>query len=175
MFDMSFFKSFNKQVGDLRSQVDQLTKAIADKQGEINYLRTAPAPKSDVLAALGTVFDARAESARAMITKSMEQWHKRPLALADGTQIGQRLHVLNAAAPGYAPTSFSMECALLAVIGQQIEAGVSKMIDEMPWPACGPAIAARPAMIEKAERELDELTKQLDELRRQTADAGLLI
>lgn len=172
MFDTSFFSGFNKQLGDLRKQVSRLTDAIAAKEAEIAHLRTSPPPKEDIIDAMSVVFAARAESARMMIEKSLQEWHRRPLALADGAAIA-KMRVINAVEPDRAPTPFTLECGLLAVIGDQLEIGARRLIDDMEWPEAGPPIEQRPAMIASAERELDVLKQQLATLREQAADAGV--
>lgn len=174
MFDNSFFSGFNRQISDLRGHVAKLTKAIATKEEEIAHLRTSPPPKEDVLEAIGVVFAARAESARLMIEKSIQGWHRRPLSLADGASIA-KMRVINAVEPDRSPTPFTLECALLALIGDQLEAGAHRLVADMDWPTPGPAIAARPALIETAERDLATLNNQLADLREKAAAAGVIL
>lgn len=172
MFD---FNIFSKQVGDLRGQVDKLTTEISQKEAELKRLRTAPPPKSDVLDALRVIFSARAESAKRVIYRSFEQWQEKPLQLSDAAFVVPRMHVLNAVEPNMAPTTFTLECALLAVLGPAIEQGARKLLDEMDWPTPGPSINDRPKLIAKAETELERLTDTLADIRRQASDAGILI
>lgn len=174
MFDTSFFSGFNRQVADLRRQVSKLSDAVAAKESEIAYLRTAPAPRSDFVEAMALVFAARAESARVMIEKSLQEWHRRPLSLADGGAIA-KMRVMNAVEPGVAPTPFTLECGLLALIGDQIEAGARRLVEAMEWPEAGPPIGDRPAMISQAEKELATLKNQLQTLREQAAEAGVIL
>lgn len=174
MFDVKFFNEFTGQIGNLRKQVDKLTEAIAAKEAAIVHLKTSPPPKEDVLAAVNMVFAARAESARMMLEKSIGEWHRRPLALADGAAIA-KMRLLNAVEPDRAPTPFTLECGLLAMIGEPIMAGARRLINEMEWPAPGPAIADRPALIAAAEKDLVNLKSQLADLREKASDAGVIL
>lgn len=172
MFDFSLF---SRQVNDLRGQVDALAEKIEKKQAHLKFLRTAPPPKSDLKAAINVVLDARAASAKDLIENSLAQWQERPLALQDGDRIAKNVHILNAVVPGVAPTPFSLECSLLAVIGPQIKEGIGKLVDSLDWPQAGPPLKERQALIEAGEEEVAEMQEQLEVMRQQAAAAGLLV
>lgn len=171
---MFSFDTFTRQLGDLRSQIEKITDAIADREAQIKFLQTSPPPKEDVLAACELVFAARAESAVMQIEKAIAEWHRRPLALADGSAIAA-MRLVNAVNPGNAPTPFTLECSLFALIGEPLRAGVRKLIDGMDWPTPGPAIADRPALIAAAEKDLADLRRQLADMREKAADAGVIL
>lgn len=172
MFD---FNIFSKQVSDLRGQVNKIEEQIKEKKAEIHFLRTSPPPKSDLKNAIYGVFEVRADAAKTLIEESLEQWKDRALALGDEVRVAKGMHILNAQKPGVAPTPFSLECALHAIIGPQIKEGVARLIDELDWPAAGPALKERKALIAKAEGELEKLEAQLEEMRQSAASSGLLV
>lgn len=172
MFD---FNIFSKQIGDLRGQVNQLTEQIDAKQRELDHLRNSPPPKSDVEEAMKFIFGVRADAAANQIRNSFMQWQARPMSLNDPERVAGHFHVLNAVSPGVAPTPITLEHALLALLGPELEKGAVRILNRMKWPDAGPPIAERPALIEKAEQELIQLNETLETIRKQAANAGLLI
>ncbi|MBI2278303.1 MAG: hypothetical protein HYU74_13210 [Dechloromonas sp.] len=172
MFD---FRIFSKQIGDLRGQVNQLTEQIDAKQRELDHLRNSPPPKSDVLEAMQFIFQVRADAAAKHICASFAQWQSRPMSLTDPERVAGHFHVMNAVSQGSAPTPTTLEHALLALLGQELEKGAARILNRMNWPEAGPPIADRPALIERAEQELIQLNETLETIRKQAATAGLLI
>lgn len=172
MFD---FLSFNKQVTNVRNQKDGLVNQIKNKRAEIDALRSSPPPKADVVDLLcgdeHGVVDRGAANYDAA-------WEFNILRLCRHPLNPERVHgigIFTAAPPNAAPSIASIEAVLLALFRDEVKAALRKRIEAMPWPNAGPSIKERPALIEKAEYALAALEKDLVELQRQAAEAGVLI
>lgn len=171
MFD---FLSFNKQVTSVRSQKDGLINQIKNKRAEIDALRNSPPPEADIVSLLcgdGGVVDRLAANFDAA-------WEFNLLRLCRHPLNPERVHgigIFTAAPPNLAPSIATIEAVLLALFRDEVKAALRKRIEAMPWPDAGPSIKQRPALIEKATRELSALEKDLVELQRQAAEAGVLI
>lgn len=169
------FSGFGRQVADLKNTVADLDAKIAAILSEIDRLRTAPPSRDDLKEALDLAIGARALQGHKLIAAGLHPLANKPMRLAEPGGIGQ-IAILGACGPGAEPTAFSLESCITALLGDQIKGAVSKMIDGMEWPAdAGPPVAERQALIEKAEHRLAQLTAERETMRRQAADAGLLI
>lgn len=171
MFD---FLSFNKQVASVRSQKDGLINQVKNKRAEIDALRNSPPPKADVVSLLcgdGGVVDRLAANFDAAWEFNIHRLCRHPLNPERVNGVG----IFTAAPPNAAPSITSIEAVLLALFCDEVKAALRKRIEAMPWPNAGPSIKERPALIEKAEHALAALEKDLVELQRQAAEAGVLI
>lgn len=172
MFD---FLGFKKQVGGVRAQVDKLIAAIEDKRAELKRLRALPPQQADVLEFFDAAIDRRAANFAAALQHSVGYLASDPEHLNVQTHKGND-KILSVALPNQQPTIFSLEDALLAFFQEEIKTTLRKRIEAMPWAHdAGPRIADRPALIEKAERELEALEKDLATLRREAVEAGITI
>jgi hypothetical protein len=169
MFD---FLSFKKQVGSVRARVDELSNAIDEKRGEIKRLQTASPQKADVVAYFDEVIDRLAAGYDAALQFSVERLSDDPLNFNNANGIG----ILTAAQALHQPSLHTMEAAIISLFRDDVKASLRKRVEAMVWPAeSGPPITERPAMIEKAKRDLDALLKDQADLRQQAASAGITI
>lgn len=169
MFD---FLNFKKQVGSIKAQIDGLNDAIEGKKKELHHLRTSAPQKADVIAHFDVVIDRLGADYDAIFKFSVNRLSGDPLDFnkVDG------IAILAAAPIHGAATIKTMEAAILAMFGDEIKIAMRKRIDALPWANdAGPRIAERPALIEKAERELSKLERDMADLRKQTTDAGIII
>ena len=169
MFD---FLSFKNQVTGVRRQMDDLCNQVKNKQAELVHLRTSPPQKADVIAHFEAVINRLAARHDAALKFSIDRLSGDPLNFENTHGIG----ILTATQPHAAPSLQSVEVALLALFREDVKASLRKRVEAMPWAAdTGPRIAERPALIEKVERDLAALDKDLAELRHQAAEGGVLI
>lgn len=169
MFD---FLGFNKQLSDVRAQIDKQAAAINAKKENLKRLRTSPPQKEDVIAHFDAAIDRQADNYDTALQFSVDRLSGDPLHFdkVDG------IRVLSAVPPMHQPSLFTMEDAILALFREDIKTSLRKRIESMPWAGdAGPRIADRPALIEKVERELAVLEKVMAELRNQVAQAGIII
>lgn len=168
------FSGFGRQVADLKNTVADLDAKITDTNAEITRLRTAPPSRDDVKVAVDLAIGARALQGHKLISAGLRPLANKPMRLADPDGVGQ-IAILGASSPGAEPTAFTLESCITALLGDQIKAAVNKLVDGLEWPDAGPPVAERRALIEKAEHRLAQLTAERETMRRQAADAGLLI
>jgi hypothetical protein len=172
MFD---FLGFKKQLGDVRAQVVRLNDSIKNKREEIDGLRNSPPPIDDIIALLcgdGGVVDRNAADYDAALSFTVNRLCRHPLDPMRANGIG----ILTAAPPNMSTSFKSIEAVLLALFRDEVKSALIKRIKAMPWPnGVGPRIADRPALIEKAERELAALEKGMANLREQIAQSGIII
>lgn len=164
------FLNIRKLLGDVVSQRDALLKDIQAEQEESKRLQAAPLQKADVVDYFDMLIDQAGGKYDVALHFSIDRLFHDPMHVENTNGIA----VLAAAGPGSAATVQSVESALLALFGEEIKASLRKRIDAMPWPNnVGPLIADRPALLEKSQKKLASLEKELDELRRQAVQSGV--
>lgn len=172
MFD---FLGLKKQLSDAGAQVDRLNDTIKNKRAEIDDLRNLPPPRDDIVALLcgdGGVVDRNAADYDAALSFTVTRLCRHPLDPMRANGIG----IFTAAKPNSAPSFNSIEAVLLSLFRDEVKSALVKRVKAMPWPdVIGPRIADRPALIEKAERELAEMEKGLANFREQIAQVGIII
>lgn len=169
MFD---FLNFKNQLAQIKDQVSGLEERVKNKRDELHRLRTSPPQKSDVIAHFDMLIDRLAGKYDKALKFSVDLISGSPLNLDSVSSLG----VLTAVPQNVAATVHSVEAALLALFHDDIKTSLRKRIEAMPWAKdAGPRIAERPALIEKAERELAKLETELAETRSEAAAAGITI
>ncbi|HAF45928.1 MAG TPA: hypothetical protein DCK83_13635 [Gallionellaceae bacterium] len=169
MFD---FLSFKKSVQAVQAHVGEVTANVAKKKQELEFLRTAPMSKPDLIEHFAGLIDKRAADYDVALQFAVNRVACRPLnaGVVDGVKI------ICAAPTNVAPSFESIENSMMALFGEEIKTAINKRINALPNDKkSGPRISERPAMIEKAERELAALEKELDALRTQAAQAGITL
>lgn len=169
MFD---FLNFKSQLAQIKDQVSELEGRVKDKRDELHWLRTSAPQKIDVIAHFDMLIDRLAANYDKALKFSVDLMSGSPLNLDGVSSLG----VLTAVPQGAAATVHSVEAALLALFRDDIRASLRKRIEALPWATdAGPRISERPALIEKAKRELAKLETELAETRSEAAAAGITI
>jgi hypothetical protein len=164
---------------NLKKLLTNVRDSVAAKHNAINvatdkrkHLCTSMPPKIDVIEFFDGRVDQLAASYDAALKFSIDRLAGDPLNFSKTDGIG----ILSAYPPGSRASLESFEAAYLALHGDEVKRALRARIEAMPWPTpVGPRIADRPALIEKADRELAELGKDLADLRREAAESGVIL
>lgn len=167
MFD---FLSLKKQISNLGQEVATLDQNIEKKKKEIERIKSAPLQKSDAIAYFHSRIDELAQDFDPALQFSIERLNRSP---NQGLERHSNIRVLT---PGREATIGSFESALLALLGTEIKHAMSARINAMDtWPEAGPPVAKRQDMIDELEKELGKMVANREELRRASAESGLLL
>jgi len=159
---------FKKILGGVRAALDDKNRKIAEKERELNALKSLPLPNEDIIAHLEKVIDKRAAQFGQAWDATIELLKRDPLGMDNIHHLG----IITATPPGVSPSVLTMEVAILALFAEDIKAAIRKRVKTVPG-GTGPSLAERSALIEKATSNLANLISERDELRREAAENGI--
>jgi hypothetical protein len=158
---LDFFKDIGKLVDGLGSHKGALEANIQAVKDEKNLLQTAPLHKADVIEYYDNLIDQAAGQFDAGLQCSINRLSHDPMHLENTHGVKVITNPL-----GNGPLVGDVEIALLALFRDDIKASLRKRIEALP---------ERNVLLEKAEKKLAGLEKELAELRLQAAKHGVLI
>lgn len=128
MFDFSPLKKLLSDAGEqMRTRQVQLEKLKRERED----IAAAPTSREDVIRALHDRIDKAADTHMDIFASAM-----RPLILkGDTARLDAPLPIVATAKSGSAPTPASIEAGLCLVMGDQMKAAATRIIEAMEWPS----------------------------------------
>lgn len=141
-------------------------------------IRHAPAPRSDVAAAIDGVIDRMGQKFAAHFQRTATALAMAPTHIGDALEVDNRFRIdgLVSHGPGGAVHSTDVDSMVAGLFGDALKQIVRDRLEAMPWPQeAGFPVAARELEIGKVEARLKAVQAAEDKLRESARAAGLAV
>ena len=174
MFDFMKIKTAITGIGEHMSGLRGEMESLKRKREE---LAAAPGTKADVIAIFHANIDETAAKYSGRLQRAIEVSLNHGRDMHAGPNGRPQLGPLTLARENFTTpcTPHDIEASLFFVIGPAMKAAVADAINAMEWPADAQPLAGRAAEIAKLDKKIAALEKSEQELRREAADAGVIV
>lgn len=174
MFDFLKLKTAIVSVGEHMATLRNEQEALKREREE---MAAAPGTKADMIAIFHDHIDQTAAKYSGRLQRAIEQNLNHGRDMHNGPNGRPQLGLLSLARENFStPCSpLDIESSLFFVIGPAMKTAVADAITAMEWPADAQPLAGRAAELAKLDKKIAALEKSEQDLRREAAEAGVVV